>query len=66
MNDIHDINTIKLVTKYWLFKQLGGGKSNKKKWTTLEHNGVVFPSTIHTTQNTPYLSKARDSFGSKG
>lgn len=41
-SDIYDINTIKLVTKYWLFKQLGGGKSNKKKWTTLEHNGVIF------------------------
>jgi DNA topoisomerase-1 len=30
----------KLVTNYWVINQLGGAK---KKWTTLEHNGVMFP-----------------------
>jgi DNA topoisomerase I len=30
----------KLVTNYWVLNQLGGAK---KKWTTLEHNGVMFP-----------------------
>lgn len=39
------INTIHLLTRYWLFKQfhmheqIGG----KYKWTTLSHNGVLFP-----------------------
>ncbi|AYV77959.1 MAG: dna topoisomerase 1b [Edafosvirus sp.] len=28
-----------LITKYWLMVQFGG----KKKWTTFEHNGVLFP-----------------------
>ena len=29
-----------IITLYWLNKQLGGDK--KKKWDTLEHNGVIF------------------------
>src|SRR5438270_13132406 len=47
--------SIKLTTKYWLIKQflhdydydydinnIIGGKA-KKQWTTLSHNGVLFP-----------------------
>ncbi len=30
----------KLLTNYWVISQFGGAK---KKWTTLEHNGVLFP-----------------------
>lgn len=30
----------KLVMNYWVLNQLGGAK---RKWTTLEHNGVMFP-----------------------
>ncbi len=30
----------KLLMNYWVLNQLGGAK---KKWTTLEHNGVMFP-----------------------
>ena len=30
----------KLVANYWMLTQLGGAN---KKWTTLEHNGVMFP-----------------------
>lgn len=29
----------KLLANYWTFKQFGG---SKKKWTTLQHNGVMF------------------------
>lgn len=29
-----------IITLYWLNKQIGGDK--KKKWDTLEHNGVIF------------------------
>jgi DNA topoisomerase-1 len=28
---------------YFLYNQFGGKNSNKKKWTTLNHNGVLFP-----------------------
>lgn len=29
-----------ILTNYWMIQQLGGGK---RKWNTLEHNGVLFP-----------------------
>jgi DNA topoisomerase-1 len=30
----------KIMANYWMYKQFGSGK---KKWETLEHNGVLFP-----------------------
>jgi DNA topoisomerase-1 len=30
-----------LITTYWLLRQFGGG--SKRKWTTFQHNGVLFP-----------------------
>ncbi|XWV26330.1 topoisomerase 1b [Tupanvirus soda lake] len=32
--------TTKLMANYWILNQLGGAK---RKWNTLEHNGVMFP-----------------------
>ncbi|XWV25069.1 dna topoisomerase 1b [Tupanvirus deep ocean] len=32
--------TTKLMANYWILNQLGGAK---RKWNTLEHNGVLFP-----------------------
>ena len=34
------MNRINLLANYFVLKQLGGAK---KKWTTMEHNGVMFP-----------------------
>ena len=41
-----------LFTKYWLCLQFGG----TKKWTTLEHNGVLFPPE-YTQHNIPIIYK---------
>jgi len=36
------MNHNNLLTNYWCYVQFGG-KGLKKKWATLEHNGVLFP-----------------------
>lgn len=36
-----------IITKYWI-NQMGGDK--EEKWTTLEHNGVIFPDDYEPTQ----------------
>lgn len=43
----------KLVTNYWVLQQFGGAKF---KWTTLEHNGVMFPPE-YVPHNIPVLYK---------
>lgn len=38
-----------IIAKYWGYSQLGGARSNKKKWSSLRHNGPLFPE--------PYIYK---------
>src|SRR5580692_9439101 len=45
------MDKIRLIANYWVLNQLGGAK---KKWTTLEHNGVMFPSEYEK-HNTPVI-----------
>lgn len=39
INNKYNLNKQQLVLKHWLYTQFGGGY----KWTTFEHNGVLFP-----------------------
>jgi DNA topoisomerase I len=49
---IHNNDDINLMTSYWLSQQFGG----KRKWTTLSHNGVLFPPE-YVKHNVPVLYK---------
>src|SRR5689334_12058243 len=40
--------------------RVGGGKSHKKKWETLTHNGVCFPKP-YIPQNIPLLNQKKES-----
>lgn len=52
------INTIHLLTRYWLFRQFNNFEQygGKYKWNTLSHNGVLFPPE-YIKHNIPILYK---------
>ncbi len=50
------INNHTLVANYLLLQQFGGAK---KKWTTLEHNGVLFPPE-YVKHNVPVIYRGQE------